>query len=39
MVLVKLGFIIFYKKFELEVYVFKKEEGGCYIFFFLNYCF
>lgn len=39
MVLVKFGFIIFYIEFEGEVYVFKKEEGGCYIFFFVNYCF
>lgn len=38
MVFVKFGFIIFYIKFEGQVYVFKKEEGGCYIFFFVGYC-
>lgn len=38
MVLCKLGFIILYKKFEGEIYVFFKEEGGRYILFFINYC-
>lgn len=38
MVLVKLGMIILYISFELEVYVLIKEEGGCYILFFIGYC-
>lgn len=38
MVLVKFGLIKLYKKFEVEVYVLGKDEGGCYMLFFIGYC-
>lgn len=37
-VLVKLGIIKLYIKFEFEVYILFKDEGGCYILFFKGYC-
>lgn len=38
-VIVKFGLCKIYKKFEVEIYVFIKDEGGCYIVFFFNYRF
>lgn len=37
-VLVKLGLIMLYMYFMVEVYVLSKDEGGCYMLFFNNYC-
>lgn len=37
-VLVVFGLIMLYMKFEVEVYILMKEEGGCYILFFKGYC-
>lgn len=37
-VLVKLKLVMLYMIFEVEVYILIKEEGGCYMLFFVNYC-